>query len=410
MSSITSRRGMVDAHAGDWIARPAQQGDQPTPAEIWLKRAELLDWLPTSDGGLPPLRLVRVTASVLNVREQPTTAAKRVGLLYAGAQVTITVATQTANGLEWAQLYNEGLPGGWIAIIYTVPVQPTTGGGGKAGRNLIGWHVAGGHVPPSLVPRIASLARLGKPMSALVSVTHKALCAKVKAVSPQTFVVYRHWIGEDGFNPATVRLDRWETGEEWLARFLPNLQGVTADAFQFANEWYLYALGRGDTARYAQFYIELMNACYARGIKCTVGDFNVGHVEPHEVAALAPMFARAEQLNMPLNYHAYSINEGDDTDMRLGEAFYAMRWLAWVQPFPKLRVLLGEAGKYHKPRFVNTETTLRMMRDHLAQLAPHADRVIGSCWWTLAGEPGGWGADDFQAALDAVESWITQQE
>lgn len=404
--SITSRRGMVDAHKGDWIARPAQAGDAPSPAEIWLKRTELLEWLPASDGGLPPLRLVRVTATVLNVRERPTTVSARIGQLKRGDQITVTVAESASGGLQWSQIYREGLPGGWLAIAYTEPVQPKPGGGGAPPRNLIGWHVAGGHLPPNLLWYIQQLAAADTPLRAIVVVAQPQLCANVKQISPRTHVTYRHWIGEDRFNPATANPNRWETGEEWLARFLPHIANVPADAFQFANEWYHFALTRGDVARYGQFYIELMQACKMRGITCTVGDFNVGHVEPHEVAALSPMFETAERLGMVLNYHAYSTEEGDDTDMHADAPFYALRWVEWVRPFPNLRVLLGEAGKYHAPRFVNISTTLRMMRDHAEQLAPYADRLIGSCWWTLAGEPGGWGKDDFMGALDNVFQWL----
>lgn len=402
-----TRKALVRAHAGHWIARPADANAQPMPPEILLKRDELLAWLPEVEGGaIVPLRTLRVTVPTLNVREQPGTAQRRVGTLRAGTVVQVTVAERSANGLQWAELYREGQPAGWIAVMHTQPVQSTPGGGGQRGRGAIGFHVAGGAVPPALLPTIRVLAEAERPLSALVSVTHKTLCNEVKSLSPTTYVVYRHWIGEDSFNPATANPERWESGEEWLQRFLPHLDGVSANAFQFANEWYKDALRRGGAARYAQFYVELMEACRRRGIRCTVGDFNVGHVEPDELPALAPLFEVAENLGMVLNYHAYSTAEGDDTDMHESAEFYALRWTKWVRAYPKLRVLLGEAGKYFAPRFVNTALTLRMMRDHAQQLEPYADQLIGSCWWTLAGHPGGWEADDFTLALIAVRDWL----
>lgn len=401
-----SRRELIrNAGAQRWVARPFN-GTAVNPPEVLFTTEELLS-LPDPSEPIPiPVRFVEVTATRLNVRENPGTAHKAVGALSLGQRVWVTVAEQSAGGLQWSQIVEGGIGKGWIAVIYTKPAATTPGGGGK--RNPAGFHLATGVMPGGFLPMLGRLHAAGKPVAMVTVVEDAELCKRIREVSPSTYIVYRPWLFPDHESPARRPCEAWASGEQWLQNFLPIIaqRKPVFDAISLHNEWYPYALANGTPARFGQFYIELMEACHQRGIRCTFGDLAVGWVEPNAYESLVQMFARGAALGMPFRYHSYT-SPKDDMNFGAESPWYSMRWVPWVRDFPTLKVVLGESGKYHKPRYVSPAVTVRMMHDHAEQLAPYANQVIGFALWTLRGKgQAEWESDDFEEALPAVERWM----
>jgi hypothetical protein len=232
-------------------------------------------------------------------------------------------------------------------------------------------------------------------------VNHIGLPAEIKRVSPSTFVVWRRVFGADDPSPEARG---WPPARWWW----DYLGGVPAgaDAIQGANEWFI-ANDRPaqEFTRLRDWLLAWMDICTAYDTHTTYLDLAPGHLEMNQFEVLRPVFAQAEKQGHLLNYHAYS-SDKFNWDMTVDARFFALRWVPWVKDYPRLRVLLGEAGSYNSPRFRDAGTTVAMMRQLQGLLAPYP-QVIGAAWWTLGGEPGGWGADDWQVALGAYEAFTT---
>lgn len=107
--------------------------------------------------------------------------------------------------------------------------------------------------------------------------------AQVAAADPEALIIYRvhHGPGRDEPSPWDYQGRRW-TGAQWLDHWWPSLwPGVRKDsgpyALTFLNEVWRPELA----AFFADFYRQLIDACAARGVRCTYGNFSVGVFQPH---------------------------------------------------------------------------------------------------------------------------------
>lgn len=251
---------------------------------------------------------------------------------------------------------------------------------------------------------LARLAQAGHPVPCVLVVNHDGLPAEIKRVSPSTVTVFRRVQGKDDPSPESMG---WPGGEDW-ARRLEALNGYVpgADYIQGANEWFTDN-GRpaADFVKFRDFQLQWMTANTARGRHCTVLDLRPGHLEQNQFEVLRPVFEQAERQGHVINYHAYS-SDKQNWDMTADAEYFALRWVPWLKDYPRLRIIFGEAGSYQAPRYRDVATTLLMMKQFKEILTPYAAQVIGACWWTIAGVPGDWAPDDWQAALAGYEGWM----
>jgi hypothetical protein len=392
-----SRQAIINRHAS-WVARPFGYEEGGNYPEVMFSREELLRALGDEETTPLPYDWYEVIVPRLNVRESASTTARVVRVLTSGQVVAILRDEQVRDGnYVWGVMVEGETRVGRVALNF---MRRRSAGVATRPKSLIGLHFAGGNLQNSVLEMMARLHQISRPVALVTVVANAAYCERIKSVSPDTVVVYRPYLFSDDQNPFTLNPERRMTGEEWLRLF--DLRNARADYYSFANEWYPDAVRYG-IEQYAQFYIELMEACARAGIKCTFGDFAVGHVEPEHRAKLAPMFLRGYELFMPLRYHAYSSPHAD-TDMRADAQYFALRWTQWFPVIP-YKVVIGEAGKYQAPRFVNPQLTVSMMAQLDELLQPHRSRVLGAAWWTLSATPD-WALDDFTPALPQVERYL----
>jgi hypothetical protein len=119
----------------------------------------------------------------------------------------------------------------------------------------------------------------------------------------------------------------------------------------------------------------------------------------------------AEQQGHVLCYHAYS-SVRHDSDFTTDSKYFALRWVDWVKNFPKLKVILGEAGRYNSPRFQGQADMLRMIGelDSLLQPLRAGGRDVRACWWTIRGANDMlWAKDDYTPYLAQYEAWMRSE-
>lgn len=329
----------------------------------------------------------RTTANV-NFRVGPGIEHPRLATLFRGVEIETGPLT--------GDFYAVTLKG-YVHRDYLMPVDVV-----PPARKTIGMHIGIGDTGPAMEV-IARLAKVGSPVPLVTVINHYNLPDAIKRVSPNTFVIYRPVFG--GGDP-TPQTEGWPSGQQWFDRIWQHMAVARADAYQFTNEMALSSgQGKEEAERFARFYIELMQVCSGRGIRCTFGDLPVGHVEPWHVEALRPMFAEGERLGHIFNYHAYT-SPNANYDMEKDAEWYAMRWVDWVKPFPGLRIAFGEAGSY-TPTYKDVSSTLYMMQQFEKMLAPWRRQVIGAAWWTTGTTGAHWPESEWSQAFPAYEAWMT---
>jgi hypothetical protein len=345
----------------------------------------------------------RVNALSLNVRSRPSLRGVIVHRVRAGDLLEhLDNRTEEEDGIVWHAVYDpRDHTIGWCAAPYLTVIRDT----GAPRGSKIGFHIAGGHVPDSLEQILRDLYNSSKPLACALVVNHGHLCRAIKEASPTTVVVYRPVLWDDSDNPASRG---WMCGRDWFNRLWGHMHPYRqwVDYFQFENEWFvLPSRTEAEMRRFGQFFIELMETCENAGVRCLVGNIAVGNLDPHHEPALHEMFLRAERAGHPFDYHMYS-SQHRNHDMLHEADLYAARWHRWARKYPNLKFIFGEAGSFHGPRYVDPQTTIAQMRQTEQLIQPFDSQVIGACWWTLAGEPGGWGADDFAPALPQVAQYL----
>lgn len=241
----------------------------------------------------------------------------------------------------------------------------------------IGLHLHTGANADACVRVFEDCARAGKPIPLAVVINNPGLVDAIKRVSQQTFVVYRGGINQQtGTDVLPLIVDdniaNFHAGEK---RFNERYAPCAADAYQCANEHYDKGHPVWKVEAMAQFYLGVMAAAKARGTIATVGDFSVGTPEDDHLELLAPMLSKAETDGHLLNYHGYA--PPDIYDMTSQSEYFSMRWERIMRNYPKLKVVIGETGGYHR----NSDNIMAMMRQYQAMLAT-MQNVIGAAVFT----------------------------
>jgi murein DD-endopeptidase MepM/ murein hydrolase activator NlpD len=289
--------------------------------------------------------------------------------------------------------------------------QPQPGLTGSA----IGVHVAFTGHHGDLLGVVERLARAGRPVPLVVVVTDTTLCADIKRLSPQTTTLYRFVSGAVDPRPFGDHEDApgWRDGRQWFDEFWDQhghsqVRGV--DFHQMYNE-VSFAQNTQSEAyarRVAQFELDFMHRANERGAKVTIGNYMPGVPEQRHIEQLRPALAFAEQFGHALCYHAYTYPNRDTSFTELAE-YFALRWKRWVDPYPRLRVLLGEVGIFNSPRFRDAGTLIRMMEELDLMLRPlrAAGRRVDAAYWTIRGQnDNNWRHDDWTHALADYERWM----
>lgn len=366
------------------------------------------------------------TKDALRLRTLPLLTADIIRTMKSGEIVDVTMDCEAlAGGLSWWIVTDAAGNKGWAAnkwlgwIDVEPPPVPPPGKRPYKGKS-IGLHIAGSGQSTSFVGIAKRLHEAGKPIPAMLIVSDPGLCKTIKDVSPDTMVIYRWVAGADDASPfANLRADgsgSTADGRAWVDQlWTRHSQAIGADYHQLYNE--VAFGGNGQSVRYAEkfaaFNIDMMKRAREMGIHVTVGNFFPGVPEDRHIAVMQEMFAMAEQYDMPLIYHNYTSDANNPatglTDYHYQSEAFALRWVKWLKPFPKLKMIGGETARYHAPRFQGREDTLRLMKDLDSLNQPLLDAGIDvrECFWTLRGELDPmWRHDDFEPALGDYEAWM----
>lgn len=219
-----------------------------------------------------------------------------------------------------------------------------------------------------------------------VIVNQPDVVAKLKAISPSTYVVYR--VRGEGNEPKPYDdAGHWWHGADWLNHWFPG--DIGADAYQCENEVFDSAHVQG----WRKLWLEGLAEAKRRRIKMTVGNFSVASYSEADVMALKDVFDLAQELGCPVVDHAYLLH-GVEPEK---EPENVLRWKWITQRHPGIQVVVGEYGKI--PGYPGLNNWLHLVQAYDALLA--GTNVMAACY-TLTTPAGGWQGFDFGAALAAL--------
>lgn len=358
--------------------------------------------------------LMLVVSERLNLRSGPSISEQKLRLLLAGELVEQLGCEAVVGGKTWLQIRaaKDGLVGWAVADYLYVPLPPIVP---NIRTKAVGIHVAGSGDIGDLLGVAQRLHWAGTPIPLIVVVSDPGLCQRIKDVSPKTVVVYR-WVAssEDSGPFDNLKADGTGTVADpylWYYRLMArHSQAIGADFHQMYNECSFG--GNAQSLFYAQrvsdFELALMRRADLDGIKITVGNYMPGVPEQHHIAVMRSTFAYAEAHGHALCYHAYTNRDADATFGNAAE-WYALRWVPFVKDFPRLKVILGEAGHYNSPRFRGRDDMLRMMAELEGLLMPlrQSGRDVRAAYWTIRGQKDvSWAVDDWTPYLADYEAWM----
>lgn len=242
--------------------------------------------------------------------------------------------------------------------------------------------------------------------------------------SPRGFL--RRLLGRDKpdprapFGPTTVPGPRriaggWWSGEEWFNKYWPDLsQNVGADVYVWTNEWFGNRQPHDEVDKFITFYKQLMDACTARGITCTIGDFSVGTPgypsiieEAYDVPAMQEMLSQAERQGHWLNTHLYDVHAPGLVD----RIYTLTRYKTLRKNHPNLKVIAGELA--NDPQDVGNRDGLFGGARSLDMMKEIKDVIdIPGCWWLVTAPEGRenqaearWDLDNVSPILDSYFDW-----
>lgn len=353
----------------------------------------------------------------MNLRRAPGTASQIDGQLFSGAQFDSDGIRTPANGYNWleiggARLYIADFGVRDVSITPNPKPVPNPNPTPQA-RKSIGVHVAGSGNYGDIVGVAERAAKAGSPIPLMVIVNHTGLGEEIKRVSPSTVTVFRHVFGTDDPSPfGQSEYDSgWWDGDKWFDHMWAyHSQARGIDFHQMYNECSFG--GNGQSAMYAarvrEFEIELMTRANERNVHVTFGNYMPGVPEQRHIEELKPALAFAEVHGHPLCYHAYTSKDRDAT-FSFDADWYALRWVKWVEAYPNLRVILGEAGHFNSPRYRGVPDMLALMGelDGLLQPLRKAGHKVDAAYWTICGQNDiNWRWDDWTNELSSYETWL----
>lgn len=262
-------------------------------------------------------------------------------------------------------------------------------------RTLMGLHLVMGAQNAPVVDLARRLKAIGWPLGTLKGTTGtEGILNEVKAISPETVIVYRSLATTDGMRdcPNTAS-DPVAEAHRWMDSLAPSWRGVRADYFEIMNEclppveWLI------------PFSIEAMRIAGQRGQCLLLFSFSAGQPTPEVFAQLVPVLDYA--LKNPcasgrlhgVALHAYGLNPSalvSETGITLG---YRHRLLfgAVLQQLPEallVPVYLTEAGPGDGRAPFSCADIVRDVLQYTRQLQ-YDPYVRGFHLWNV-GPVGGW--------------------
>jgi hypothetical protein len=298
-------------------------------------------------------------------------------------------------------------------------------------QSRLGYHLMAGSRNFDLIKHLETMRRRGTPIAGLtvlfVNNTNTDLPRLIKQASPETLVLGRIYTVDEphGAGLGDPNPDSWARGDLWVKSLSSQMANPYVDYWQIANEWgtsmpefpsgaELERVQRKAEA-FNNFYIAASEQARAIGKTITVGDFSVGHLEDYSLPFFAPLFKYAQENGNPINYHAYNGDSNTGIDKPIlgnnAEFYYAGRFIRWTHRYPKLRVILGEAGAGDARYSRNPALEMQRMREldrlcrgevGLNNNTLFATNVLFFAWWSLFPQ-NDWLFSDFAAAIPEIE-------
>lgn len=214
-------------------------------------------------------------------------------------------------------------------------------------RALMGLHLTMGAQSGPVVELARRLQAIGRPMSTLKGTTGtESILAAVRQVSPETVLIYRTLETPDGMiDCPDATNDPVAEARRWMDNQMPYWARVPADYYEIMNECH------PPMAWLVPFAIEAMRLANERGLCLLLFSFAGGNPEPHEFAALAPVYDYAlDHPCGPQRYHGVALHAYSGSAGRLLSE--SGPWLAYRHRkfYEQLLPLLPEA--YYIPVYI----------------------------------------------------------
>lgn len=244
----------------------------------------------------------------------------------------------------------------------------------------------------------------------------------IKSEDPEAIVCYRANVtGTHDADPENG--GNWLAGQQRLDACWSEMQQVGLDVVDYwvlANEWGANVTGLDFVQKFVRFYCQLIDACLARHVKCTICDFASGHpgypTIPHEaqwLEQLIPLFRKAEAAGIPVGWHTYDLL--DEHGNRMPREITLTRFEAYVAQFPNLVIIGTEGGNSTKDGTPDDgmfrgddkrpTTSKEYMQQHYA-LVKDKPQLMAICWWEICwpdmhrGPEANWALDDWTSIWD----------
>lgn len=234
---------------------------------------------------------------------------------------------------------------------------------------------------------------------------------------PDALICYR-------FAYSTHDPSPFETGEsarDYLAKRLPAIRQISGvDYWVLVNEWLDNEQPASTVQKFTDFYCDLIDACRAQGIKCTVGDFSAGTpgwpgdpAEGHYLPILDKLFKKAEQYGFPVGWHLYDLL--DRFGQRMPRIVSVLRYRAYIKDYPNLLIIGTEGGNAAHDNRAEPGMFRPDSLDYMktfADLIKDDKQLAGICWWEVTdpalhrnNAEARWDLDDWTPILPAFFDW-----
>ncbi len=250
------------------------------------------------------------------------------------------------------------------------------------------------------------------------------LPAIIKAEDPEALVCYRFAYTTHDPDPEAMG---WPHGSQLLDMRWDEMQQIglhNVDYWILCNEWGGNVSSVDFITRFCKFYRELIDACIARGVKCTICDFASGHPGLPTISAeaawyepLRDLFAYAAAHGFAVGWHVYDLL--DRYGNRMPRDLTLTRFSSFVAEFPNLIIIGTEGGNATKDgtsddgmfRADNKlpTTTKQYMKQHAAYVKGNLWSI---CWWELCwpeqhtNAEANWALDDWTSIWWWYVDWM----
>lgn len=267
----------------------------------------------------------------------------------------------------------------------------------------------------------ARLAGIGKPLAGLLIVDEPGLIRDIRAVSPQTMLVYRYVQGKDdpGPNYSGNAKDEAHKAINWRWQHHA-IDAPGADYYQWANEWFpsyhpsMSGQEKNERAGrvkwFGEFYAHLVDILEPRGLKTTYGDWYPGSPEPFDWLLLFDSLRHCKG-KVVLDYHGYCPFNTDD--MAVASRYWALRIMHdmdeyWPDDLKDMPVIYGETSN---ARGYLPDQSLNLIKQLDTLLLPWRARMKFFAWYEVVNPelPTGWAAYNVSPIFPQIFDYLASQ-